>query len=248
MSEIQITQGSLMMSRVPAKRSYKIVVVEDEADIADVIVYNLEREGFEVMSSDRGDEGLNLIRRELPDLVILDLMLPGFDGLSACQQLKADAMTRDIPIIIVSAKVEDSDIVIGLGLGADDYIPKPFNTRELVARVKVALRKIQPSRVQADDARLVFDELVVDSDRHEVTVSGNYLKLTVTEFRLLQQLAANPGRAFTREQLISRALGEGVAIVDRNIDVHIVSLRRKLGSASNMIETIRGIGYRFSPD
>ncbi len=236
------------MDRAPINSSYKVVVVEDEADIADVIVYNLEKEGYEVISSGRGDEGLNIIRREVPDLVILDLMLPGIDGLSACQQLKTDELTRDIPIIIVSAKVEDSDIVIGLGLGADDYIPKPFNTRELVARVKVALRKVGPVRQKDDDYRMVFDELVVDSERHEVTVSGNNLKLTVTEFRLLQQLAANPGRAFTREQLISRALGEGVAIVDRNIDVHIVSLRRKLGSAADMIETVRGIGYKFSPN
>ena len=236
------------MSRVPIKKSYKVVVVEDEADIADLIVYNLEREGYEVLSSNRGDEGLNLIRNEMPDLVILDLMLPGFDGLSVCQQLKVDPLTRDMSIIIVSAKVEDSDIVIGLGLGADDYIPKPFNVRELVARVKVALRKVEPVVPAKFDAPLVFDELVIDSERHEVTVSGNHLKLTVTEFRLLQQLALNPGYPFTREQLISRGLGEGVAIVDRNVDVHIVSLRRKLGTASNMIETIRGIGYKFSPE
>ena len=177
------------MSRVPIKKSYKVVVVEDEADIADLIVYNLEREGYEVLSSNRGDEGLNLIRNEMPDLVILDLMLPGFDGLSVCQQLKVDPLTRDMSIIIVSAKVEDSDIVIGLGLGADDYIPKPFNVRELVARVKVALRKVEPVVPAKFDAPLVFDELVIDSERHEVTVSGNHLKLTVTEFRLLQQLA-----------------------------------------------------------
>lgn len=248
MSEVHSAQEYSAMDRALTNSSYKVVVVEDEADIADVIVYNLEKEGYEVISSGRGDEGLNIIRREVPDLVILDLMLPGIDGLSACQQLKADELTRDIPIIIVSAKVEDSDIVIGLGLGADDYILKPFNTRELVARVKVALRKVGPVRQKDDDYRMVFDELVVDSERHEVTVSGTNLRLTVTEFRLLQQLAANPGRAFTREQLISRALGEGVAILDRNIDIHIVSLRRKLGSAADMIETVRGIGYKFSPN
>ncbi len=223
-----------------------IVVVEDEQDIADTIVYNLEREGFTALTTARGDEALNLIRREIPELVILDLMLPGLDGLTVCQQLKNDPSTRDIPIIIVSAKTEDSDVVIGLGLGADDYLGKPFSSRELVARVKVALRKTEGQ--QDKSAKLVFDELVVDTMRHEVTVDNKLLKLTATEFKLLNELASNPGRAYSREELISNALGHEVDIVDRNVDVHIASLRHKLESASEMIETIRGVGYRFSPE
>ena len=235
------------MSPLSVLASRKIIVIEDDADIAEIIVYNLEKEGYDAIATGRGDEGFTLVRLELPDVVILDLMLPGVDGLSICQQLKTDPATENIPIIIVSAKSEDADILIGLGLGADDYIAKPFNTRELIARVKVVFRKTEMV-AQAVDCRLVYDELLVDPMSHEVSVAGELLKLTVTEFRLLQQLASHPGRAFSRLQLISQALGEDISITDRNIDVHIVSLRRKLGSASDMIETIRGIGYKFSPN
>jgi len=225
----------------------KIVLVEDEIDIVDTIVYNLSREGFETLSAQRGDEGLNLIRKELPDLVVLDLMLPGMDGLTLCQQLKSDPRTRHIPVIIVSAKAEDADIVIGLGLGADDYLGKPFSPKELIARVKVALRHSE-NATPSDPGTLVFDELEIDVLKHEVTVDGEEVRLTATEFKLLSELARHPRLAFTRMQLINAALGKEVVIVDRNVDVHIASLRHKLRSASNMIETIRGIGYRFSPD
>lgn len=225
----------------------KIVVVEDEDDIVAIITYNLQREGYTTFASGRGDEALNMIRKERPDLVVLDLMLPGMDGLSVCQQLKTDPATRAIPIIIVSAKAEDFDVVIGLGMGADDYLAKPFSPRELVARIKVALRKA-PMADTRDPLRLVYDELVIDSIRHETFVGGELVKFTAKEFKLLHQLASNPRRAFTREQLISGAFGQEVHIVDRNVDVHIASLRSKLGSAAEMIETVRGIGYRFSPE
>jgi two-component system alkaline phosphatase synthesis response regulator PhoP len=241
------TQVFSAMSHDPDNGPFMVVVVEDESDIANIIAFNLETEGYKVTCVDRGDHGLTIIRREIPDLVILDLMLPGIDGLSVCQQLKSDPMTRDIPIIMVSAKAEDSDVVIGLGLGADDYISKPFSIRELAARAKVALRKSRPARHEVAEGRMVFDELVIDAERHEVTVSGHPASLTVTEFRLLQQFAENPGRALSREQLISQALGKDAAIIDRNIDVHIASLRRKLGKAARLIETIRGIGYKFTP-
>lgn len=228
----------------------KIVIIEDEPDIIEVMSYNLKREGFLVSSSRRGDEGISLVRKQSPSLVLLDLMLPGTDGLSVCQQLKADPMTREIPIIMVSAKGEESDVVIGLGLGADDYIAKPFSPRELLARVKAVLRRSllqQDQQKEQQKSRLQIDELTIDALRHEVAISGEPIKLTATEFKLLYQLAAQPGRAFSREQLLNRVIGDGVVVVDRNIDVHVRSVRKKLGDYSRMIETIRGVGYRFQP-
>ena len=228
----------------------KIVIIEDEPDIIEVMSYNLKREGFLVSSSRRGDEGLSLVRKQSPALVLLDLMLPGTDGLSVCQQLKADPMTREIPIIMVSAKGEESDVVIGLGLGADDYIAKPFSPRELLARGKAVLRRSllqQDQQKEQQKSRLQIDELTIDALRHEVAISGEPIKLTATEFKLLYQLAAQPGRAFSREQLLNRVIGDGVVVVDRNIDVHVRSVRKKLGDYSRMIETIRGVGYRFHP-
>ena len=225
----------------------KVVIIEDEPDIIEVMSYNLKREGYQVSASRRGDEGLNLVRNQSPALVLLDLMLPGTDGLSICQQLKADPITRDIPIIIVSAKGEESDVVIGLGLGADDYIAKPFSPRELLARVKAVLRR-GPVREDQQTERIQIKELMIDTTRHEVVIAGVQVKLTATEFKLLFQLASQPGRAFSREQLLNRVVGEGVIVVDRNIDVHIRSVRKKLGVLSHMVQTIRGVGYRFMDD
>ncbi|HAK52447.1 MAG TPA: DNA-binding response regulator [Gammaproteobacteria bacterium] len=222
----------------------KIVVIEDEPDIVEVIAYNLKREGFNVHSAGRGDEGLNEVRNQSPVLVILDLMLPGMDGLSVCQQIKSDPFTQDIPIIIVSAKGEESDVVIGLGLGADDYLAKPFSPRELLARVKAVLRR-GPVRQDEQKERILIRELLIDIARHEVRIADQLIKLTATEFKILHQLARQPGRAFTREQLLNRVIGEGVVVVDRNIDVHIRSIRKKLEDYSQMIQTIRGVGYRF---
>ncbi|PDH36810.1 MAG: DNA-binding response regulator [OM182 bacterium MED-G24] len=228
------------------KRS-KVVVIEDEPDLVEVVSYNLKREGYQVASAMRGDEGLNLVRNQSPALVILDLMLPGMDGLSVCQQMKADPITRDIPIIIVSAKGEESDVVIGLGMGADDYLGKPFGPRELLARVKAVLRR-GAVRNENQKERIVVGELLIDSARHEVRVSDQLVKLTATEFKVLYQLVSHPGRAFSREQLLNRVVGEGVVVVDRNIDVHIRSIRKKLRVCSQMIQTIRGVGYRFVDD
>ena len=222
----------------------KIVVIEDEPDIMEIVSYNLKREGYSVVGVDRGDAALNIIRNESPNLIILDLMLPGMDGLSICQQLKSDPIVRDIPIIIVSAKGEESDIVIGLELGADDYLAKPFSPRELLARVKVVLRR-GPVADEQSKQRIVIQNLVIDVARHEVKISGEIKDLTATEFKILHQLASQPGRAFTREQLLNRVVGHGVVVVDRNIDVHIRSVRRKLGDYSTLIQTIRGVGYRL---
>ena len=222
----------------------KIVVIEDEPDIVEVISYNLKREGYNVLAVDRGDESINLIRNQSPSLIILDLMLPGMDGLSVCRQLKSDPIVNDIPVIIISAKGEESDIVVGLELGADDYLTKPFSPRELLARVKAVLRRGQVKESQSKE-RIVLQNLTIDVARHEVRVDDEMVSLTATEFKILHQLAAHPGRAFTREQLLNRVLGMGVVVVDRNIDVHIRSVRKKLGDAAQLIQTIRSVGYRI---
>ena len=221
-----------------------IVVVEDEQAIQDVIAYNLRREGYEVLLAGHGNEGLALIQSKRPALVILDLMLPGIDGLSICQQLRADPKTRSIPLMILSAKEEESDIVIGLSLGADDYLAKPFSPREMLARVKALLRRANISRSVSDDY-IQVGPLAIDFSRFEAKLSGQPLKLTATEFKLLAELAGHPGRALTREHLLNRAVGDAVVVVDRNIDVHIRSVRKKLGDQAAMIETVRGLGYRF---
>ena len=222
----------------------KIVVVEDEPDLVDVVTYNLKREGYLVSAARRGDEGLNLIRSELPDLVLLDLMLPGMDGLSICRQMKSDGALKAIPIIIASAKGEESDVVIGLEMGADDYLAKPFSPRELLARIKAVLRRGTPTDNASDD-RIVVRDLIIDPGKHEVRIKDEVVSLTSTEFKLLHHLASSRGRAFSREQLLNRVVGMGVVVVDRNIDVHIRALRKKLGERSDMIQTIRGVGYRF---
>ena len=221
-----------------------IVVVEDEQAIQDVIAYNLRREGYEVLLAGHGNEGLALIQSKRPALVILDLMLPGIDGLSICQQLRADPKTRSIPLMILSAKEEESDIVICLSLGADDYLAKPFSPREMLARVKALLRRANTSRSVSDDY-IQVGPLAIDFSRFEAKLSGQPLKLTATEFKLLAELAGHPGRALTREHLLNRAVGDAVVVVDRNIDVHIRSVRKKLGDQAAMIETVRGLGYRF---
>lgn len=222
----------------------KVLIIEDEPDIVEVISYNLKREGYQVITCDRGDEGLKIIRNQSPALVLLDLMLPGMDGLTVCQQVKADPVTLSIPIIIVSAKGEETDVVIGLGLGADDYIPKPFSPRELIARVKSVLRR-GPLQESMQKERLVFRDLVIDTLRHEVKIADELINLTATEFKILYQMASQHGRVFTREQLLNRVVGEGVVVVDRNIDVHIRSIRKKMTGYDQTIQTVRGVGYRF---
>ena len=224
----------------------KILVIEDESDILEVITYNLEREGHKVISCRNGEQGLSRIRTDNPDLVILDLMLPGMDGVEVCRQVKNDPVTRAIPVIMVTAKAEESDIVLGLGIGADDYITKPFSPKELVARVKVVLRR-GPLREQSGGGeRVVRGELTIDLGRHEATISGVLLTLTPTEMRLLHFLASHPGRVFPRSHLLSRVIGEDAIVTDRNIDVHVRALRQKLGDAADVIETVRGVGYRFA--
>lgn len=223
----------------------KIVVVEDENDIQEVIRYNLEREGYKVHTARDGAAGLQLVRDEGPALVILDLMMPVLDGIEVCRRLKSDPVTAPIPVMMVTAKTEESDIVLGLGIGADDYITKPFSTKELIARVKAVLRRgpLREERIKGD--RITVENLRIDTAKHQVVVGETEVYLTATEFRLLHFLASHPGRVFTRDQLLSRVIGEDATVIDRNIDVHIRAIRKKLVDARSLIETIRGVGYRF---
>jgi len=228
--------------------SKKIVIVEDEPDILDIITYNLEREGFEVHGATDGVEGLMLIKREAPDLALLDIMLPSLDGIEICRRLKAESTTRNVQVIMVSARGEESDVVLGLGLGADDYIPKPFKPRELVARVHAVLRRGPLRDEESEGRRVVRGDIVIDLDRHEVVVGDGRAELTATEMRLLHFMACHPGRVFTRDHLVARVIGNGVIVTDRNIDVHVRAIRKKLGAASECLETVRGVGYRFKDD
>ena len=230
------------------KQRERIVIIEDEKDIRDVLQLQLDREGYRVTACGDGEQGLERVRRENPDLVLLDLMLPGLDGLEVCRRLKSDPTTQDVRIVMVSAKGEESDIVIGLELGADDYLPKPFSPRELLARVKAVLRRGPQRQERGAEERILRGGLAIDIVSHRVTVDGQAVKLTATEMRLLHFLAANPGRVFTRDQLLSRVIGERAVVVDRNIDVHIGSVRRKLGEYRDVIETLRGVGYRFTEE
>ncbi|MCA9752243.1 MAG: response regulator [bacterium] len=225
-----------------------ILVVEDEPDIAEIIEYNLAREGYRVRVIDDGETALDRILRDSPDLVLLDLMLPGLDGLELCRRLKEDPVTRPIPVIMVTAKGEESDVVLGLGMGADDYVAKPFSPRELTARVRAVLRRGRVKSAGDPRERVILGDVVVDAGRHEVLAGGEPVRLTATEFRLLHVLAGHPGRTFTRDQLLSRVIGESVAVTDRNIDVHVRMIRKKLGPRRELIETVRGVGYRCRDD
>ena len=221
----------------------KIVVIEDEVDILEVINYNLSKEGFDVCSALDGEEGLALIKKEVPDLVLLDLMLPGLDGIEICRKLKTDYSTRSIPIIMVTAKGEESDIVLGLGMGADDYIVKPFRPRELMARIRSVLRR--GDFIEEGEGLVSIDELGIDINRHEVKLEGKKIVLTAMEFKLLHFLASHPGQVFTRENLLNHVSSDDTFIIDRNIDVHIRSIRKKLNKHRELIETIHRVGYRF---
>ena len=223
----------------------KIVVVEDEPDILEVLSYNLKREGFDVTTALDGTSGLALVEKHSPDLVLLDLMLPGIDGLEICRRIKDNKKLSHIPVIMVTAKGEESDVVLGLGIGADDYIAKPFSPRELIARVKAVLRRSQISDAVEDTDRIEIEGLTIDAAKFSVSYRGRPIKFTATEFRLLHQLASSPGRVFSREQLLDHAFGSNVVVVDRNIDVHIRAIRKKISEDTQFIETIRGIGYRF---
>lgn len=221
----------------------RILIIEDERSLTDVLTYNLKREGFETLVAHDGQEGLRKAQLQLPDLIVLDLMLPQLDGLEVCRQLRASERTRHIPILMLTAKAEETDQVVGFSLGADDYVTKPFSVKVLIQRLKALQRRVESSAETGD----VIEHLGVRVDRlrHQVSVAGRDLELTPTEFRLLECLVRQPGRAFTRSQLMDLAIGEGAVVLERTIDVHIKSLRRKLGAKGAFVETVRSVGYRF---
>jgi len=227
------------------RMTQKILVVEDEADLLDLVVYNLRKEGFKPLRAESGEKALEIARDEHPDLILLDLMMPGLDGLEVCRRLRANEATADIPIVMVTARAEESDAVVGLAVGADDYVKKPFGVKELVARVRAVLRR---TGAGADPSRKTVrvDELEVDPAKHEVRLRGVDLVCTPTELRLLHHLVRNRGRVFTRAQLLDKAVGTDVVVIDRNIDVHVATLRKKLADYGSRIVTIRGVGYKFA--
>ena len=223
-----------------------ILVIEDEEDIRELVKYNLQRENFVVLEAESGEDGLKLVERAAPDLILLDLMLPGKDGLEICRILKRGERTQHIPVVMMTARGEESDIVTGLELGADDYIVKPFSPKILGARIKAVLRRRAATpELSPEDVLKVYD-LVIHPGRHEVMVKDKPVDLSATEFRLLHFLARRPGWVFTRYQIVDAVHGEDYPVTERSVDVQIVGLRRKLKRAGHYIETVRGIGYRFS--
>lgn len=224
--------------------SKTILVVDDEEDILELLDYNLAKEGFRVVRAASGEKALGLAKTERPDLVVLDLMLPGLDGLEVCKHLRADRSTADIPIVMLTAKGEEADIVLGLELGADDYVTKPFSPRVLTARVRSVLRRRSRAAVDGD-AAIKIGAIEIDTGRHEVLVDGKPVRLTFTEYEILSFLARRPGWVFTRYQIVEAVRGEEYAVTDRSVDVQIVGLRKKLGTHGSHIETVRGVGYRF---
>ncbi|MFO7610224.1 MAG: response regulator transcription factor [Candidatus Krumholzibacteriia bacterium] len=221
-----------------------ILIVEDEADIAELLEYNLERADYDPQSVGTGEEGLVQAREAEPDLVILDLMLPGLSGLEVCRRLKADPQTARIPVIMLTAKGEEEDIVAGFDAGADDYVTKPFRPKVLLARVQAVLRRAAGRRSRQDEA-VDLEGLEIHPGRHEVRVEGEAVELTRTEFRILQFLASRPGWVFTRSQIVRSVHGDDYPVTGRSVDVQVAALRRKLGSAGQLIQTVRGVGYKM---
>jgi len=224
----------------------RLLVIEDDADIQELIRVPLLRNGFQVTCVENGTSALEAVRTETYDLVLLDLMLPDMDGLDICKFLKRDPKTAVLPVVIVTAKREDADVVVGLELGADDYVVKPFSPRVLLARIQAILRRRRHVPVGEETGAIRHGDLVIHPGRREVRIKGKAVELTFTEFQVLHLLASRPGWVFTRQQLVNAVRGDDYAVVSRSIDVQIVGLRKKLGSCGKYIETIRAVGYRFA--
>jgi len=220
-----------------------ILVIDDEAELVRLLDYNLTKAGYLAISAKDGAAGLEAARRHAPDLIILDVMMPGLDGWEVCKRLRSDPSTVAIPLLMLTAKAEEGDRVLGLELGADDYVAKPFGIRELLARVKALLRRAEvvPDRQEVIKA----GPIIIDSGRRTVTAAGKRVELTTTEFDLLRLLAERPGRVISREDLLSRIRGDDATVIDRTVDVHVSALRRKLGRHGDLVETVRGVGYRL---
>ena len=237
------------MLAFPPMARERILLIEDEPDIAEVLQYNLEKEGFQVELAGRGDAGLEAVRRESPELILLDLMLPGLDGLELTRLLKRDPATAHLPIVMLTARSEEVDRIVGLELGADDYISKPFSPREVVLRVKAVLRRLQPELQpeETENELLQVGGIELDISGHQLRLGGTEVPLTATEFRLLRLLMERNGRVQTRGQLLSDVWGYAEDIDSRTVDTHIRRLRRKLGPEADRIETVIGVGYRLRP-
>jgi len=224
--------------------SLKILVVDDEEDLLELLRFNLAGEGFSVLCAATGEEALDKVKEDAPDLILLDLMLPGIDGLEVAGRLKSQATTKEIPIVMLTAKGEEGDIVKGLEMGADDYMTKPFSRKVLAARIRAVLRRRQ-EKPKDEDGVLAVHDLLIHPGRREVLVKAKPVELTFTEFGILNFLARRPGWVFTRSQIVDAVRGDEYFVTDRSVDVQIVGLRKKLGSAAKYIETVRGVGYRF---
>jgi len=220
-----------------------ICIIEDEEDIREILTIQLEREGYTPVTADSGEKGVDLVREKQPQLVLLDLMLPGMDGFDVCRAIRQDKTTRDIPVIMITARGEEADIITGLEMGADDYVTKPFSPRVVVSRIKSVLRRGARSH-PGSEGLIEYGPVTIDQPRHLVTLDGRELDLTATEFKLLAFLTSRPGWVFTRQQIVDNVRGEDYAVTERSVDVQIVGLRKKLGEHADHIETVRGVGYR----
>jgi two-component system, OmpR family, alkaline phosphatase synthesis response regulator PhoP len=236
--------STVMMAKSRVSTRQRILVVDDEEDLLELVNYNLSKDGYRVHCVGTGEEALEEARQSLPDLIVLDLLLPNVDGLEVCRLLKSDAQTQHIPIIMLTAKSEEADVVAGLELGADDYLTKPFSPRVLLARIKAQLRR-KTKESGPDAGTIRIRQLVIHPGRHEVLLRGSPVDLTYTEFKLLHFLARKPGWAFTRGQIVDAVKGEDYPVTERSVDVQVVGLRKKLGDFGVNIETVRGVGYRF---
>ena len=237
-------QAPLKAAPAPkVKNGIKVLVIEDEKALVDALVYNLDREGYEVTVAHEGQDGLRKAQA-IPDIILLDIMLPGINGIEILRELRGNEKTKSIPVIVVSAKSEETDQVVGFSMGADDYVTKPFSVKILLQRIKALQRRSEVSADESTVELIEHKQVKVDMVRHKAFVLDQELDLTPTEFRLLECLLRSPGRAFSRQHLMDSAIGEGAIVLERTIDVHIKTLRKKLG-AMDMIETVRGLGYRF---
>lgn len=224
---------------------HQILVIEDERDLVEVLTYNLTKEGYDVISANDGKEGLQRAQLNQPDLILLDLMLPGMDGLEVCRQIRADSRTQNCRVLMLTARSEDVDEIVGFNMGADDYVTKPFKVKPLVHRVKALLRR--GNDAESESEIIVAHSVEVDRINHVARCNDEELLLTPTEFRLLWTFVKQPGRPYSRHELMDTSRGEDANALERTIDVHIRALRQKLGNDSGLIETVRGIGYRFRP-
>ncbi|HEX8322666.1 MAG TPA: response regulator transcription factor [Tepidisphaeraceae bacterium] len=228
-----------------AKLGKTVLIADDEQDLVELIGFNLQRNGYDVLSATDGTTALKLAQQHTPDLIVLDVMMPGLDGTEVCRRLKGDPKTAKIPVVMLTAKGEETDVVVGLTLGADDYVTKPFSMKILLARLASVLRRHDGAAAGEPTDLLKAGPLTIDPHQHQATVDGEVLKLTLTEFKLLTALVQARGRVLSRDQLMDKAMGSDVFVTDRAIDVHVTAIRRKLGIAAYLVHTVRGVGYRL---